>query len=282
MLRKGRAAHHTPINKDAWEAYLHEHFCAPSNSCPSPHRAAAGSCPESHTENTEARLHNGSVETNSTVPAASPSHFLDTWEQGSMGSCPESATAGHRGIWDTISRGAQSVVGALRGVAQRVTARWTGNAGASARDMAIPLGRNHPPPEVLFQQGARTGWMPEPDVLELPEASDLYPVVCGFMRKLNVRASPGFDCIAAPFIKYAEKEVPAANGRGVEKMNVLAPYFAQFFALMMEKAQIPESWNATKITPLHKKGPVLNPGNYRMVAVSGTIYGCQCSEGVCD
>jgi len=37
------------------------------------------------------------------------------------------------------------------------------------------------------------------------------------MRKLNVRASPGFDCIAAPFIKYAEKEVPAVNGRGVEK-----------------------------------------------------------------
>jgi len=44
--------------------------------------------------------------------------------------------------------------------------------------------------------------------------------VCEFMRKLNVRASPGFDCIAAPFIKYAEKQVP---GRGVEKMNVLAP-----------------------------------------------------------
>ncbi len=53
--------------------------------------------------------------------------------------------------------------------------------------------------------------------LELPEANDLYPVVCEFMRKLNVRASPGFDCIAAPFIKYAEKEVPAVNGRGVGK-----------------------------------------------------------------
>jgi len=25
--------------------------------------------------------------------------------------------------------------------------------------------------------------------------------------------------------------VPAVNGRGVEKMNVLAPYFARFFAL---------------------------------------------------
>lgn len=109
-------------------------------------------------------------------------------------------------------------MGAIHGVAQQVAARWTGNAGASARDMAIPLGRFHPPPEVLFQQSA------EPDALELPEASDLYPLVCGLMRKLNVRALPGFDCIASPFIKYAQREVPAENGRGVEKMNVLAPY----------------------------------------------------------
>jgi len=29
---------------------------------------------------------------------------------------------------------------------------------------------------------------------------------------------------------------------------------------------------AAKITPLHKKGPVLDPSNYHMVAVSGTKY----------
>ncbi len=87
-------------------------------------------------------------------------HILDTWEQGSMGRCPKSATAGHRGGWGTINRGVQSFMGAVRGVAQRVAARWTGNSGASARDMAVPLGRNHPPHEVLFQQGAQNGWMP--------------------------------------------------------------------------------------------------------------------------
>jgi len=95
-------------------------------------------------------------------------------------------------------------MGAVRGVAQRVAACWTGNSGASARDMAVPLGRNHPPPEVLFQQGAQTQ-MPDPDALKIPEANDLYPVVCEFMRKLNAWASPGFACVAAPFIKYAEK-----------------------------------------------------------------------------
>jgi len=72
-----------------------------------------------------------------------------------MGRCLESATAGHRGVWGTINRGVQSFMGAVRGVAQRVAARWTGNSGASARDMAV--GRNHPPPEVLFQQGPQNG-----------------------------------------------------------------------------------------------------------------------------
>jgi len=128
-----------------------------------------------------------------------------------MGSCPESATAGQRGVWGTINRGVQSFMGAVRGVAQMVAARWTGNYGASAQDMAVPLGRNHPPPEVLFQQSAQNRWMPDPDALELPEANDLFPVVCEFMCKLNVRASPGFDRIAAPFIKYAEKEVLMAQ-----------------------------------------------------------------------
>ncbi len=58
---------------------------------------------------------------------------------------------------------------------------------------------------------------------------------------------------------------------GDEKMNVLAPYFARFFALMMEKAQIPEMWNAAKVTPLHKRGPVLDPNNYHMLAVTSTM-----------
>jgi len=37
------------------------------------------------------------------------------------------------------------------------------------------------------------------------------------------RCSPGFDCIAAPFIKYAEKEVPAVDGRGVKQGCPLSP-----------------------------------------------------------
>eukprot|EP00983_Pelagomonas_calceolata_P008296 270148-Pelagomonas_calceolata.AAC.1 len=55
-------------------------------------------------------------------------------------------------------------------------------------------------------------------------------------------------------------------------MNVLAPYIARLFAGMMEKAEIPACWKVAKITPFNKKGSVLDPGNYHMFAVSGTLY----------
>eukprot|EP00983_Pelagomonas_calceolata_P040600 1137683-Pelagomonas_calceolata.AAC.1 len=40
----------------------------------------------------------------------------------------------------------------------------------------------------------------------------------------------------------------------------------------MEKAEIPACWKVAKITPLYKKGSVQDPGNYHMLAVSGTLY----------
>eukprot|EP00983_Pelagomonas_calceolata_P031418 985548-Pelagomonas_calceolata.AAC.1 len=92
------------------------------------------------------------------------------------------------------------------------------------------------------------------------------------MRKLNARTFPGFDAVAGPFIKCAEKRVPAVNGRGTERMIVLAPYIARLSAAMMARAEIPACWKVAKITPLYKKNSVLDLGNYCMLAVSGTLY----------
>ena len=114
--------------------------------------------------------------------------------------------------------------------------------------------------------------MPTPDAMELPDASALYPAVCYYMRGLNSKTSPSFGSIAAPFFKYAEKRVPAVNGRGTDRINVLAPYVARLFAVMMEKAEIPAYWKAAKLTPLHNKGSSLDPANYRMLAVSDIMY----------
>mmetsp|Transcript_418 Transcript_418/g.1002 ORF Transcript_418/g.1002 Transcript_418/m.1002 type:complete len:905 (+) Transcript_418:594-3308(+) len=277
MLRKPRSTHQTPITADGWNSYLQHHFGARMNNCSSPsnreaaHMHGMGSCPES-THYQDAALHtNGFVGRHPTCPARNAPHIPDQ-QASPMGSCPESTLSRRPGMWDSISRGVESVIGAMRGVAQRVAARWTGNSGAPAWDMVVPLGRNNPPPEQLFRQGAESRWMPEPDVMELPDAAALYPIVCEHMGKLNARTSPGFDAVAAPFTKYAEKRVPAVNGGGTDRMNVLAPYIARLFAAMMERAEIPACWKVAKITPLYKKGSVLDPGNYRMLAVSGTLY----------
>eukprot|EP00983_Pelagomonas_calceolata_P116464 1160307-Pelagomonas_calceolata.AAC.8 len=110
--------------------------------------------------------------------------------------------------------------------------------------------------------------MPVPDEIELPDATALHPAVCHYIQKLNPRTSPGFSAGAAPFIKHAEKRVPAVNGRGTERFNVLAPYVARLFAAMMEKAENPTCWKAAKLTPLHKKGSLLDPANFCMLAMA--------------
>jgi len=93
--------------------------------------------------------------------------------------------------------------------------------------------------------------------------------------KMNGRASPGIDCKAASFIKNAIVVWPKPNGRGSERVNVLAPYIAQLFNLLYEKACISACWKQAKLSPLYKMGPLvrlLATNNYRMLAVSGTMY----------
>ena len=50
--------------------------------------------------------------------------------------------------------------------------------------------------------------------------------------------------------------------------------------LLYDKACIPACWKQAKLSPLYKKGPLSDPNNYPMLAVSGTKYRmydvCQC------
>jgi len=66
--------------------------------------------------------------------------------------------------------------------------------------------------------------------------------------------------------------VPRAEGRGFHAEHVLLPLLAQLFLLSFESARVPADWKVAKITPLYKKGPMLDPNSYRMLAVSGTMY----------
>ena len=97
-----------------------------------------------------------------------------------------------------------------------------------ARDMAVPLGRKHPPPEVLLNQGLEREWVPEPDVVNMPDLATVHVLLAEQIKKMNVRASSGFDLVSAPFIKQAIILQPGENGRSV-RVNVLLPYIAELF-----------------------------------------------------
>jgi len=114
--------------------------------------------------------------------------------------------------------------------------------------------------------------MPAPDTTDPPSSNTMLALVAEQIGKMNGRASPGFDCVAASFIKNAVVVQPKPDGRGSECVNVLAPYIAQLFNLLYDKACIPACWKQAKLSPLYRKGSLLDPNNYRMLAVSGTMY----------
>lgn len=89
-------------------------------------------------------------------------------------------------------------------------------------------------------------------------------------RKLSVGASPGFDAIPIPFLKYAC--LPIQHGRRVKHVNVIVPLVARMFKVFLSEKRMPACWKVAKLSPLHKKGAVSDPGNYRMIAVSGVMY----------
>ena len=108
--------------------------------------------------------------------------------------------------------------------------------------------------------------------IDPPSSDTMLALVAEQIGKMNGRASPGFDCVAASFIKNAVVVRPKPDGRGSERFNVLAPYIAQLFNLLYDKACTPTCWKQAKLSPLYKKGPLSDPNNYRMLAVSGTMY----------
>jgi hypothetical protein len=140
-----------------------------------------------------------------------------------------------------------------------------------ASDLAVPLGRRHPAPEVQLRQGTQTGWVPTPDDFSCPERSELEGLIRVHLKSMNSTSSSGFESISPPFLKHALLH-EAVDDRQIACRNVLLPYLTQLFHLLLSKGCIPDSWKSAKLSPLHKKGPVLSPANYRMIAVGGTVY----------
>jgi len=123
--------------------------------------------------------------------------------------------------------------------------------------------------------------MPAPDTIDPPSSDTMLALVAEQIGKMNGRASPGLDCVAASFIMNAVVVRPKPDGRGSERVNVLAPYIAQLFNLLYDKAGIPTCWKQAKLSPLYKKGPLLDPNNNYQLPHVGcqwhyVPYVCQC------
>eukprot|EP00983_Pelagomonas_calceolata_P076343 1153384-Pelagomonas_calceolata.AAC.3 len=101
----------------------------------------------------------------------------------------------------------------------------------SGKDMAVPSGRNHLPPEVLLGQGAESRWFPQPDCLETPSTAVLEGMVGSHIKKLRAGTEaldlPGLSGVPIPFLKYAC--LPVERGRKVDYVNVLVPLIARMF-----------------------------------------------------
>ena len=51
------------------------------------------------------------------------------------------------------------------------------------------------------------------------------------------------------------------------------PFFLTcLFHLLLSDGVTPHLWHKVIITPLHKKGPITSPQNYRLLAINGCIY----------
>ena len=53
---------------------------------------------------------------------------------------------------------------------------------------------------------------------------------------------------------------------------MLVTLLTDVFELCMRRRIIPDSWKRARISPLHKKGDLMDPNNYRLLAVSSCLY----------
>ena len=152
----------------------------------------------------------------------------------------------------------------------------------AARDQAVALGRGRtaqrtagefgrrreppPPPRQGAPSPPRQGPPPSHVAPELGRVSEL---VGKALSRLNPSSAAGLDQLPAAFIKFARVRV-ASNSRVTR--NVLAPMLSSMFHVCINRGVLPEAWKVARLSPLYKKGAVLQPNSYRMLAVSSVLY----------
>ncbi|GFR49039.1 hypothetical protein Agub_g11063, partial [Astrephomene gubernaculifera] len=89
--------------------------------------------------------------------------------------------------------------------------------------------------------------------------------VIAALKSLRNNKSGGLDRVPAECFKCATREV---EGR---RMFVLAPYLLKLLEHIRSTGDYPVQFEVSALTPIHKKGDVMEKGNYRGLAVGGVL-----------
>ncbi len=88
-------------------------------------------------------------------------------------------------------------------------------------------------PAQLRANGAATGWFPLPDSMPAPDLKTLCSLLAEHLKCLKGSSSSGLEMVATPFLKYAVRYVPRAEGRGFDAVHVLLPLLASSSCCLM-------------------------------------------------
>ena len=103
----------------------------------------------------------------------------------------------------------------------------------------------------------------------------------------NQTQNPAFEALNAPVtiseIKTVIKSLKNNKSTGPDMISyemikhgqyVLLPALAKLFYLVLNSKCFPENWNISAITPLHKKGSLFDPDNYRGISITSCLGKC--------
>ena len=107
---------------------------------------------------------------------------------------------------------------------------------------------------------------PAPAPTAVPDVATMSGWVGRALARLKADTAAGLDDLPAAFIKHAR----VRDGR--EWRHVLAPLLSELFVSCVRDGVLPATWKVARISPLYKKGPLLQPASYRMLAVSSVLY----------
>jgi exonuclease III len=111
------------------------------------------------------------------------------------------------------------------------------------------------------------GAQPGGGSFQLPDGSKLQGIVANHVRNMKVESAAGPDAVPVVFIRNARVRV----GERCHD-HVLVPLLCGMIEMCLRRGCMPERWKSARISPLHKKDDVVDPNNYRLLAVSSCMY----------